>query len=185
MQELINLREAALALVLGRRNRDVLNLWPAEPEAAALAASDGQALAAAIKTAVNTFKAEAMDATGRTVNYEQLRTSPAYAAYQRLLTPQLQIFDPAQLTTRNERLAFWINLYNGLVLDAVVAYDVRESVARQWAGLGFFRRAAYLVGGQRCSLEDIEHGILRANQGNPFLPGPQFAPEDPRRAWVI
>jgi len=185
MQELIDLREAALGLVLGNRTREVLNLQPDLPTVPAPPQFDGQALAAALKAAVNTFKAAAMDAEGRTVNYGELRTSSAYRDYQTQLTPQLQRYDPAQLATRNERLAFWINLYNALVLDAVIAYAVRESVASQWAGLGFFRCAAYLVGGKRCSLEDIEHGILRANRGSNFLPGPQFGAADPRMAWVI
>lgn len=185
MQELINLREAVLGLVLGRSMREALNLHADAGASPAQPMSDGQALSAALKAAVNQFKAAAMDAEGRTVNYAQLRTSPAYAAYQTTLTPQLQTYDPARLVSRSERLAFWINLYNALVIDAVITYAVRTSVTSQWAGLGFFRRAAYVVGGQRCALEDIEHGILRANRGNPFLPGPQFAAGDPRLAWVV
>jgi hypothetical protein len=185
MRELINLREAALGLALGRRAHDVLNLPPDGAPAAGQPALDGPALAAALKAAVNGFKAAAMDTAGLTVDYRRLRDSPAYADYWASLTPQLQGYDPAGLATRDERLAFWINLYNALVIDAVIAYAVRESVASQWAGLAFFRTAAYVVGGRRCALEDIEHGILRANRGNPFLPGPQFAVGDPRLAWVV
>jgi hypothetical protein len=51
--------------------------------------------------------------------------------------------------------------------------------------LSFFRRAAYIVDGQRVSLEDIEHGILRGNRGNPYVPGAHFAGPDPRRAWSL
>jgi hypothetical protein len=185
MQELINLREAALGLVLGRRTRDVLNLPPDDGVAPGQPTRDGQALAAAIKEAVNGFKAAAVDEDGLTVDYRRLRDSPAYADYWATLTPQLQGYDPARLATRGERLAFWINLYNALVIDAVINYEVRDSVASQWGGLGFFRRAAYVIGGHRCSLEDMEHGILRANRGNPFFPGPQFAPGDPRLAWAV
>lgn len=185
MRELINLREAAIGLALGRRTRDVLNLPPDGALAVNQTALDGPSLAAALKAAVNGFKAAAMDEAGLTVDYRRLRDDPAYADYWATLTPQLQAYDPAGLATLGERLAFWINLYNALVIDAVIAYDVRESVASQWAGLAFFRTAAYAVGGYRCSLEDIEHGILRANRGNPFLPGPQFAPGDPRLAWAV
>ncbi len=185
MRELINLREAAIGLALGRQARDVLNLPPDGEPLAGQPALDGPALAAALKAAVNGFKATAMDDAGLTVDYRRLRDTPAYADYWATLTPQLQAYDPASLATRGERLAFWINLYNALVIDAVITYEVRASVASQWAGLAFFRTAAYAVGGRRCSLEDIEHGILRANRGNPFLPGPQFAPSDPRLAWVV
>jgi hypothetical protein len=185
MHTLINLRETTLGLVLGRRARDVLNLPPDGASALGQPTLDGPALAVALKAAVNGFKATAIDAAGLTVDYRQLRGSPAYAEYWTTLTPQLQTYDPARLATRGERLAFWINLYNALVIDAVIAYDVRGSVASEWAGLAFFRTAAYAIGGHRCSLEDIEHGILRANRGNLFLPGPQFAPGDPRLAWVV
>jgi hypothetical protein len=42
-----------------------------------------------------------------------------------------------------------------------------------------------MVGGQRVSCDDIEHGILRANRGHPFFPGKQFGSTDPRLKWVI
>ncbi|NTW02870.1 MAG: DUF547 domain-containing protein [Oscillochloris sp.] len=185
MHEFITLREAALGLILGRRARDVLNLRPNAALAANPPVLAGPELAAALKAAVNGFKAAAMDEAGMFVNYSQLRDSPAYADYWTTLTPQLHTYDPASLMTRAERLAFWINLYNALVIDGVIAFEVRESVASQWAGLAFFRTAAYSIGGQRCSLDDIEHGILRTNRGNPFLPGSQFVPGDPRLAWAI
>lgn len=185
MQELINLREAAIGLVLGSKARSVLNMPQEGAPPANTPPLTGPALAAALKAAVNAFKAAAIDESGLSVDYSRLRASPAYADFCTTLTPQLQTYDPASLATREERLAFWINLYNALVIDAVIAFAVRESVASQWAGLAFFRTAAYLVGGRRCSLEDIENGILRANRGNPFLPGPQFASGDPRMAWII
>jgi hypothetical protein len=82
-------------------------------------------------------------------------------------------------------LAFWINLYNTLVLDAVIALGVQRSVMERRAGMAFFRQAAYIVGGQRMSCDDIEHGILRANRGPPFFPGRQFHSSDPRLKRVI
>ncbi|MBI3286445.1 MAG: DUF547 domain-containing protein [Chloroflexi bacterium] len=91
-------------------------------------------------------------------------------------------FDPSELIDRAERLAFWINLYNALVIHAVIAYGVKESI-REVAG--FFWRAAYRLGNQRYSANDIEHGILRANRGHPLIPGPHFAENDPRRAHVV
>lgn len=185
VQELINLREAALGLILGRDDRDVLNRSSQAIAGAPKQPLAGHELAASLKRAVNAFKATAIDDAGLTVDYRRLGASPAYDEYWQRLTPQLQAFDPTTLATRDQRLAFWINLYNALVIDAVIAYGVRTSVTTQWAGLAFFRQAAYLVGGRRCSLEAIEHGILRANRGSPFLPGPQFAPDDPRLAWIV
>ena len=100
-------------------------------------------------------------------------------------TAKLRAYDPAALPDRNLQLAFWINLYNTLVLDGVIALKVQRSIMEQRAGMTFLRQAAYMVGGQRMSCDDIEHGILRANRGHPLYPGKQFASSDPRLRWVI
>ncbi|NOZ05866.1 MAG: DUF547 domain-containing protein [Chloroflexi bacterium] len=181
IDNLIAGRERLLNTLLGVRAEEVLNRAPS-PEGS----PSGEALSAELKRAVNAFKAEAMDAPGRHVNYSLLRESDAYAMYRTACTPQLRNLDLTTLTTREERLAFWINLYNALVIDAVIAFDVQESVTEERFGLfRFFRRAAYEVGGHRFSCEDIEQGILRSNRGNPYVPGPHFASTDPRAAWVM
>jgi hypothetical protein len=121
---------------------------------------------------------------GATVDYAALRGSLLYNDF-RQCTGKLRTFDPSTLPDRNAQLAFWINLYNTLVLDAVIALGIQRSITEQRAGLTFLRQAAYIVGGQRMSCDDIEHGILRANRGHPFYPGKQFHSSDPRLKWVI
>jgi hypothetical protein len=112
------------------------------------------------------------------VPYTDLARSPAFAAY-RALTAELHRFDPATLTGRQERTAFWINLYNALVIDAVISFGVRASIREV---PGFFHRAAYRVGPYRLALDEIEHGLLRANRPPfPRLPLP-LPPGDPRAA---
>ncbi|WP_298816521.1 DUF547 domain-containing protein [Chloroflexus sp.] len=180
MSQLVWLREFALGMMLGERAQQALNTGTMPAHAV-----DGSKLAAHLRRAVNEFKALAMDAGGTQVAYHRLRDHPAYLSFRTELTPQLQRFDPATLPDRAARLAFWINLYNVLVIDAVIAFGVRRSVADELAGISFFQAAAYRIGGQRCSLNDIEHGILRANRGHPFIPGPQFAANDPRLSWII
>ncbi len=114
------------------------------------------------------------------VDYRGLRESPAYAVY-REESARLRTFDPRALRDRDERLAFWINLYNALVIDAVVRLRVR----RVKNSPGFFWRAAYQVGGLRFAANDIEHGVLRADRATPPLPGAHFAFDDPRRGYAI
>jgi len=121
---------------------------------------------------------------GENVDYAALRTSPLYNDFRRC-TVKLRTFDPSTLSDRNARLAFWINLYNALVLDGVIASGVRQSVMERRAGMTCFRQIAYTIGGQRMSCDDIEHGILRANRGHPFYPGRQFGLSDHRLKWVI
>jgi hypothetical protein len=121
---------------------------------------------------------------GATLDYSALRQSPLYDDF-RQCAGKLRTFNPSALPDRNAQLAFWINLYNTLVLDAVIALGIQRSITEQRAGLTFLRQAAYIVGGQRMSCDDIEHGILRANRGHPFFPGKQFHSSDPRLKWVI
>jgi hypothetical protein len=180
MHELIELREAALRLLGGGRAGEVLNAG-ALPTAMPARADLPDALAAAVRE----IKLAAISANGARVEYAALRASDAYARYRAEVTAHLPAFDPLTLSSRAERLAFWINLYNALIIDGVVAYAVRDSVMRFAPVAGFFRRIAYTIGGRRLSADDIEHGILRANAGSPFLPGPQFSANDPRLLWIV
>lgn len=178
MNELINLREAALRLLGGGQAGEILNATP-------VPSSPLADLPGALATALRELKLAASSADGAQVDYVALRASDAFRAYCAEVAARLPAFDPASLTTRGQRLAFWINLYNALVLHGVVAYEVRGSVTAAMPAMGFFRRAAYCVGGQRLSADEIEHGLLRANAGSPFLPGPQLGPGDPRLAWMV
>lgn len=155
---------------------DVLNPAGATPPTPTTAALDGQ-----LKHLAGLIKAEAIDPTTGTVDYRHLRDNARYAEY-RALTAHLPAFDLHTLATREQKLAFWLNLYNALVIDGIIAYGIRTTVNEI---PGFFRRVAYTVGGYRFSLDDIEHGILRANAGHLVIPGPQFAPADPRRAFML
>ena len=168
----IAVREAALGTVLGGTVREVLNTGPVGDSPIRFLD-----LAATLRLALLQVKTNAINESGRHVDYKELVRSPAFAAY-RGLTPALRELNPAHIITRQERLAFWLNLYNALVIDGVITYGIRQP-------LGFFRRAAYDVGGMRFSCDDIEHGILRGNRGHLFLPGPQFGTLDPRSAWII
>jgi hypothetical protein len=148
-------------------------------------------LAARLKRLLDALHLAATDTAGR-VNYEAVRAHPAYAEYGQLVA-ELASYNPASLTSSSDQRAFWINLYNALVIDAVVTEGVKKSVQQ---GLGaiplfaltrasFFQRAAYTVGGQRLSLNDIEHGLLRANKGFPILQRRRFSKGDSRLAWVV
>ncbi len=138
-------------------------------------------IAAELYQRANALRAAAYDPASGRLDYAGLAGSPRFAEY-RAYTQRLPSFDPADLTTPAERLAFWINLYNALVIDAVIAFGVSGSVQHS---RGFFWRAAYTVGGQRYALHDIEHGLLRANAPHPAIPGPHFAQNDPRRRFSL
>lgn len=178
---LIGAREWLLDGLSGASDRPTLNALAAAPSTASpltIVPQLGEALAY--------LKSSVMTGDGANVDYSALRRSPAYVAYRQEYVAALPLFNPHDLPSPTAARAFWLNLYNALVLDAIIQFGVQTSVIEGWLGaLAFFRRAAYQVGGQRLSLEDIEHGILRGNRGNPFLPGAHFAARDPRRAWSL
>jgi hypothetical protein len=121
-----------------------------------------------------------LDASGR-LDYERLAASPEFAA----AVAAARALGGARLGTlagRSARLAFWINVYNALVLHGIVALGVRESVRRGW---NFFGRARYAVGGFVLSLDDIEHGVLRGNRRRPLPPLRPFGRRDPRLALAV
>ena len=154
----------------------VLNagMWSENRPAGASVATELYRLARALQAA-------AYDPVSGRMDYAGLAGSTLFAEY-RLCTRRLQVFDPTTLTTREAKLAFWINLYNALVIDAVIAFGVKKSVQDV---TGFFWRAAYNIGGWRYSAHDIEHGILRANAAYPAIPGRQFGAHDPRRQYSL
>jgi hypothetical protein len=121
-----------------------------------------------------------LDADGR-ADYDRLAASAEFAAAG-AAARALGGARLAALTDRNARLAFWINVYNALVLHGIVALGVRHSVRRSW---NFFGRARYRIQGLLFSLDDIEHGLLRDNRRRKLPPLRPFAPRDPRRALAV
>ena len=154
----------------------VLNSGPEPDSTIAL-----EPMAADMRRIVNALKAEAYDAERGRVDYARLCASPTYAEYCQCAR-RLQSFDPSALGSRQERLAFWINLYNALIVDAVIQFKVKRSVNE---APGFFWRAAYNIGGRRYCSFDIEYGLLRANASHPAIPGPHFGSRDPRRRYSL
>jgi len=115
------------------------------------------------------------------VDYEGLKESAEYRQY-RLITNGLRTFDPSQLLGRKEKIAFWTNLYNAIVVDAIVHFGIKQSVKEVPA---FFSWAIYDIGGIHYTPDDMEHGILRGNARPWFHPLKPFAVGDARRKWVI
>lgn len=92
-------------------------------------------------------------------------------------TMELRAVEPTGLRSDDERYAFWINVYNALVIDGVRALGVERSIREHQ---GFFRAVAYQVGDYRYTLDEIENGLLLGNR--PLHPrmAPPFEASDPR-----
>ncbi|MGH7278548.1 MAG: DUF547 domain-containing protein [Candidatus Rokuibacteriota bacterium] len=120
------------------------------------------------------------DGAGR-VDYARLRASADFGAVD-TAARRLHAVDLTALAAREARLAFWINVYNALVLHAIVALSIRRSVTQVW---NFFGRVAYRVGGFRFTADDIEHGVLRGNRRRLLPPLRPFGAHDPRLRFAV
>jgi hypothetical protein len=98
------------------------------------------------------------DPAGTRVDYTALRSS---ADWQRVVA-SLASSDPSRLATREARLSFWINAYNVLAIDVVLAGYPLDSIKDRGGFLRpVWRIDAGRVGGRTLSLHEIEHEILR------------------------
>jgi hypothetical protein len=121
------------------------------------------------------------DPATQTMQYATLKKSREFSQYQ-TATAFLQKFDLAYLQNRNDMLAFWLNLYNFLVIDGIVEFGVTKSVHDT---KGLFTKTSYRLGEYLFSLDDIEHGILRNNKRRPYAVFRQFSGSDPRKTFCI
>jgi hypothetical protein len=115
------------------------------------------------------------------VDYDSLKKSREYAEYKKIAA-RLRGYDLDLLKDENQGLAFWINLYNTIVVDGIIALGIESSVKEV---VGFFTRIKYIIGGYRFSPDDIEHGILRANSRAPSRPFRQFGPFDTKKNFSL
>ena len=137
--------------------------------------------ARAMMKASKSLLADAVNPVTGWVDYASLRESDAYVQF-REITRQLSTCKPSDLGLGSALMTFWINVYNALIIDAVVHYGIQGSIMSR---PGIFRQAAYDVGGMRFSAEGIEHGILRRNRPNPVTYFRPFAADDPRLSLMV
>nr|XP_004301191.2 PREDICTED: uncharacterized protein LOC101298611 [Fragaria vesca subsp. vesca] len=74
----------------------------------------------------------------------------------RMLVEQLEKVDVTQMEL-NAQIAFWINVYNALLMHAYLAYGIPNSSLRR---LALFHKAAYNIGGVVISANAIEQSIF-------------------------
>jgi hypothetical protein len=138
-------------------------------------------LSALLRQAIGDLQANFFDLEVGRVNYQAMKGSPEYDAYLQK-AGLLRNFDLSQLKKHQEKLAFWINLYNTMVIHGVIDWDIRKTVREK---NGFFTRLKYDIGGYLFSLNDIEHGILRGNVRPPYGFFRPFGSGNPRLLFIL
>ncbi|CAM1293844.1 Uncharacterised protein g855 [Pycnogonum litorale] len=112
---------------------------------------------------------------GKKVDYKGIGGSADFLKYTEL-TRELQRVDVESMN-REEKLAFFINIYNAFVIHANVTTDIPTNLLQRYK---FFNCNYYIIGGQQYSLQDIENGVLRGNKRGVGMFSPPFKKNDPR-----
>ena len=111
---------------------------------------------------LNTVIADFYQSETSCFNYQGCKQSKAYNQLQ-VMARTLSDFDPTLLNTAEEKKAFWINLYNALIMHLVIVENVGKSIMEVKE---FFTSYEYQLKGMSLTLDQIEHGILRGNRPN-------------------
>ncbi len=115
------------------------------------------------------------------VNYKALKQSEEFSHYLRL-AGSLNSFNLKNLRNDEEKKAFWLNIYNVLIIHGVIEFDIQGSVLKI---SNFFGRIGYTIDKLFFTPDDIEHGILRQNRPHPLFPFKPFSLFDQRRNCIV
>jgi len=137
--------------------------------------------AAHLMRTMNVLRGQFYDGHAQRVHYELIRGSEYYRRF-RDAADALADYDVSALASDAERIAFWVNVYNAIVIHGVIHLGIRSSVREVPR---FFDRIAYRVGGCQLTADDIEHGILRGNRVPLWSLTRPFGRGDPRLDWVV
>lgn len=100
----------------------------------------------------------AIEVSEMCIGKEQLEYAAEALRMFRSLVEQLSRVNPSSLK-HEEKLAFWINVYNALMMHAYLAYGVPKS---DFKFFSLMQKAAYTVGGRSFNAVVIEHLLLKA-----------------------
>lgn len=134
-----------------------------------------------IKRIMNILRGQFYDGQQQRIDYFRIRDSAYYHVFLRAVTA-LRSFDPAQLRNDTAKIAFWLNVFNTLVIHGVIELGISESVKEVPF---FFERVTYRVFDHDYTLSDIEHGILRGNKIPPFRIFKRLRNNDPRLVHTV
>ncbi|KAM1180452.1 hypothetical protein ACFX13_019870 [Malus domestica] len=112
---------------------------------------------------------------GKHVDYRSIHGSEEFARYLRIVE-ELQRVEVKDMK-REERLAFFINLYNVMAIHAILVWGHPTGAIERKRLFGDFK---YVVGGSTYSLSAIQNGILRGNQRPPYNLMKPFGAKDKR-----
>jgi hypothetical protein len=123
-------------------------------------------LLAEMDAVVLRLKSQFISEDGRSVDYRAMATSETFQTYVNLSRKLISI--PLNLLSELQLKILFLNLYNLLTLHALAEKSKEGALASPAKIPAFWKAIKYNVGGFIFSLDDIEHGILRANRAHPL-----------------
>ncbi|KAJ0966817.1 hypothetical protein J5N97_023734 [Dioscorea zingiberensis] len=108
------------------------------------------------------------------LDYTRIGASEEFRRYVNLVQ-DLQRVDIFTLSA-DERMAFFLNLYNAMVIHAVIKIGPPGLIDRR----AFFSEFHYIIGGYPYSPSSIKNGILRSNRRQPYSLAKPFGTGDKR-----
>lgn len=114
------------------------------------------------------------------VDYRSIHGSEEFARYLRIIE-ELQRVELHDMP-REEKLAFFINLYNMMAIHAILVWGHPSGALERRKLFGDFK---YVIGGCTYSLSAIYNGILRANQRPPYNLTKPFGIRDKRVKMIL
>ncbi|XP_051564483.1 uncharacterized protein LOC127447042 isoform X2 [Myxocyprinus asiaticus] len=132
-------------------------------------------LSEALRNQILKLYSDHLSKDGKTVDYKAMSQSLYFERYCELAV-KLQRVELLSLS-REEKLAFFINIYNSLVIHGNLHLGFPKNL---WQRYRFFNYVSYLIGGEVFTLQDIENGVLRGNRKGVAQLLKPFSKNDPR-----
>lgn len=104
------------------------------------------------------------------VDYDAFARAPEFERY----LASLDAVRPSQLD-QDERLAYWINVYNAFTIKLIVSHHETESIRNINKALGFLQlkgpwsEPLVHAAGRHLTLDDVDHTIIRREFGEPRI----------------
>ncbi|KAF8114645.1 hypothetical protein N665_0035s0024 [Sinapis alba] len=113
---------------------------------------------------------------GKHVDYRSIHGSEEFARYLRIIQELHRVQQLVDMP-REEKLAFFINLYNMMAIHAILVWGHPTGPLERAKMFGEFK---YIIGGYTYSLSAIQNGIIRGNQRQPYHLTKPFNEKDKR-----
>lgn len=123
------------------------------------------------------------------IEYRTIYASAVFCTAFVPLTERIRLASLGEMDAVSKK-AFLINIYNVLVLHGLCELSTSIANMPEWFAnpslrANFYKQIAYNIGGYIFTLDDIEHGLLRANSLLAGSTSRQFEDDDPRLAFAL